>query len=47
MGNSFRILTGRPNEKRPLARSRRHWEDKVKFNLVELRRPKNDWIRTA
>ena len=28
--STFRILTGKPTEKRPLGRPRRRWEDNIK-----------------
>jgi hypothetical protein len=33
--NAYRLLTGKPEGKRPVGRSRRKWEDN---NVVELRR---------
>jgi len=29
----YRVLVGKPDRKRPLGRTRRRWEDKVKMNL--------------
>ena len=29
--NSYRVLVGKPNSKRPLGRPRRRWEDNIKF----------------
>jgi hypothetical protein len=31
--NAYRILVGKPEEKRPLGRSRRRWVDSIKINL--------------
>jgi hypothetical protein len=31
-----RVLVGKPEEKRPLGRSRRRWEDKSKMDLQEF-----------
>ena len=31
----YRILVGKPEEKRPLRRPRRRWEDNIKMNLQE------------
>ena len=32
----YRILVGKPDEKRPLGRPRRRWEDNIKMNLQEV-----------
>jgi hypothetical protein len=31
--NAYRILMGKPEEKRPLGRPRRSWVDNIKINL--------------
>jgi hypothetical protein len=31
-----RVLVGKPEEKRPLGRPRRRWEDIIKMDLMEL-----------
>ena len=41
--SAFKILTGKPTEKRPLARSRRRWEDNIRMNLKETRINTRDW----
>jgi hypothetical protein len=33
---AYRILVGRPEGRRPLARSRRRWEDNIKLDLQEM-----------
>ncbi|KAJ4431034.1 hypothetical protein ANN_19627 [Periplaneta americana] len=33
--NAYRVLVGRPEEKRPLGRPRRRWEDNIKMDLRE------------
>jgi hypothetical protein len=33
---AYRILVGRPEERLPLGRSRRRWEDNIKMNLQEV-----------
>jgi hypothetical protein len=33
MGDSYRILMGKPEGKRPLGRPRRMWEDNIKMDL--------------
>ena len=32
---SIRVLTGKPERKRPLGRPRRRWEDNMKIDLQE------------
>jgi hypothetical protein len=32
----YRVLVGKPKEKRPLARPRRRWEDYIKMDLQEV-----------
>jgi hypothetical protein len=32
----YRVLVGRPEEKRPLGRPRRRWEDNIKMDLREI-----------
>jgi hypothetical protein len=34
--NSYRILVGKPEEKRPLGRPRRRWVDNIKMDLREI-----------
>jgi hypothetical protein len=33
----YRVLVGRPEERRPLGRPRRKWEDNIKMDLRETR----------
>ena len=33
-----KVLVGKPEEKRPLGRPRRRWEDNIKMDLQEVRR---------
>jgi hypothetical protein len=33
--NAYRILVGKPEGKRPLARPRRRWKDNIKMHLRE------------
>jgi hypothetical protein len=33
---AYRVLVGKPEEKRPLGRSRRRWEDNIKIDLQEV-----------
>ena len=39
--STFKILTGKPNGKRPLGRPRRRWEDNIKMDLEE------NWVDSA
>jgi hypothetical protein len=32
----YRVLLGKPEGKRPLGRSRRGWEDKIKIDIKEV-----------
>jgi hypothetical protein len=32
----YRILVGRPEERRPLGKPRRRWEDNIKMDLQEV-----------
>jgi hypothetical protein len=34
--NSYRILVGKPEGKRPLGRPRRRWVDNIKMDLREI-----------
>jgi hypothetical protein len=34
--DAYRILVGKPEERRPLARPRRRWEDNIRINLREI-----------
>jgi hypothetical protein len=42
-----RLLEGNREEKMPLGRHRRRWEDKIKMDLQERGRDNTDWIRPA
>jgi hypothetical protein len=44
---AYRILEGKPEGKRPLARPRRRWEDSIKMDLQEVRCGGMDWIDLA
>ena len=45
--NSYRLLVGKPEGKRPLGRSRRNWKEIVKMDLQEMGRGGMDWIDLA
>jgi hypothetical protein len=40
----IQILVRKPEEKRPLGRTRRRWEDNIKMGLREIRWDGMDWI---
>jgi hypothetical protein len=44
---AYNILVGRPEEKRPLGRPRRRWEDNIKMDLGEIGFGNVDWIHLA
>jgi hypothetical protein len=43
----YRVLVGRPERKRPLARPRRRWEDNIKMDLREIEIDGANWFRLA
>jgi hypothetical protein len=43
----YRVLVGRPEEKRPLGRPRRRWEDSIKIDLREIGIDGAKWFRLA
>jgi hypothetical protein len=43
----YRVLVGKPEEKRPLGRPRRRWEDDIKMDLQEVGYGGIDWIELA
>jgi hypothetical protein len=45
--NAYRILVRKPEEKRPLGRPRRMWEDNIKMDLREIEWSGMDWINLA
>jgi hypothetical protein len=42
-----RVLVGKPEEKRPLGRSRRRWKGNIKAHLQEVECGCMDWIELA
>jgi hypothetical protein len=44
---AYRILVGKPEEKRPLGRTRRRWVNNIKINLREIGWGGIDWIALA
>ena len=43
----YRVLVGKPEGRRPLARPRRRWEDNIKLDLQEAGCRSVDWIELA
>jgi hypothetical protein len=43
----YNILVGTPEERRPLGRPRRRWEDNIKMDLGDIGFGDVDWIRLA
>jgi hypothetical protein len=43
----YRVLVGMSEEKRPLGRPRRGWEDNIKMDLREIGIDGANWIRLA
>jgi hypothetical protein len=45
--NVYRVLMGKPEEKKPLGRPRRRWEDGIRMDLGEFGWGSVDWIQLA
>jgi hypothetical protein len=45
--DAYRILVGRSEDKRPLGRPRRRWEDNIKIDLREIAIDGANWIQLA
>jgi len=43
----YRVLVGKPEERRPLERTRRRWEDNIKMDLQELEWGDMNWMDLA
>ena len=43
----YRVLVGKPQNKRPLGRPRHRWEDNIKMDLQEVGCGGMDWIELA
>jgi hypothetical protein len=43
----YRLLVGKPEEKRPLGRPRRRWMDNIKMDGLEIGLNVVDWISLA
>jgi hypothetical protein len=44
---AYNILVGKPEERRPLGRPRRRWEDNIKMDLWDIGFGDVDWIHWA
>jgi hypothetical protein len=42
-----RVFVGKPEEKRPLRRSRRRWEDNITIDLQKVGGSRGDWMELA
>jgi hypothetical protein len=42
--NTYRLLVGKQEEKRPLGRPKRRWVDNIRMNLGEVGWSEVDWI---
>ena len=45
--SAFKILTGKPTEKRPLGRPRRRWEDNIRMDLEGIGIKAGNWVDSA
>jgi hypothetical protein len=45
--NTYRLLVGKPEGKRPLGRPRRRWVDNIKMDFLEIDWGGVDWIGLA
>jgi hypothetical protein len=45
--NSYWLLVGKPDGKRPVERSKRRWVDNIGMDLVQVGRGDVDWIGLA
>jgi hypothetical protein len=45
--NVYRLLVGKPEEKRSLGRPRRRWKDNIRMDLGEMGWSDVDWIGLA
>ena len=45
--SAFKILTGKPTGKRPLARPRCRWEDNIRMDLEEIGISAGNWVDSA
>jgi hypothetical protein len=43
----YKVLVGKPKEKRPLGRPRRRWEDGIRMDVREIGWRSVEWIQLA
>jgi hypothetical protein len=43
----YRVLVGKPEEKRPLGRPRLRWEDNIKMDVQKVGGGRGDWMEFA
>jgi hypothetical protein len=43
----YRVLVGKPDDKRPVGRPRRRWEDNIKMDLMDKEIDGANWIQLA
>ena len=46
-GRVHRVVTGSPDDRRPVGRPRRRWADNVKRDLAEIGCCNSDWVVNA
>jgi hypothetical protein len=44
---AYMVLVKRPQERRPLERPRRRWDNNIKMDLLQVARKGMDWIAVA
>jgi hypothetical protein len=47
MGNTYKILVGKPKRERRLTRSRRRWENNIRLDLRVIGWEGVDWLHLA
>jgi hypothetical protein len=47
MTNQHTVVVGEPEEKRPLGKPRRRWEDNIRMDLKEIGWEGVDWMHVA
>jgi hypothetical protein len=47
MRNAYYVVVEKPEEKRPLGRPRRRWEDNIRTDLREIGLKNVDWVNVA
>ena len=45
--SAFKIITGKPTEKKSLGRPRRRWEDNIRMDLQEIGISAENWVDSA